>query len=314
MESPLAYNALGDDTTPSAVLRSSSSHLLRAASSTMQFTGGATVIPPSMGSGDDSTRRTRTLRRASRSTVQQRMMEDVWSRYQFRISIFIFTLVIFSFTMILLFYQALFAVLSNFSQPCDQPLNYYLATSFVVGQITPQIVKFFQRMRWAQGPRTTVAISMAGSIPGWITIAWGFLMVNSCKTCQETNPGLFYPTKNFIFGQVVLFVLTTVFFSVGFTGVLAYWSTLPADGLRPGCEEAVRKLTKVPLDAPELIDEEDGHIMECAICWESFADKSTVVRTSCSHHFHEECLLKWCRNHLDCPLCRASIGEASCSP
>jgi len=296
-----AWHRLGDEEEGATPLRRSSSQLLRAASST--FTGGATVLPPH---GDRSNRNV--LRRQNRSTVQQRMMEELWRRYQIRISLFIFTLVLFSFTMIWLFFDALNAVLLYNNLPCDQPLRFYLMTSFFVGQITPQIVKGLQQMPWTQSPRLTVLISMAGAIPGWIVIAWGFFMVNSCHTCQLTNPQLYYPTKRFILGQVVLFVLTTVFFSVGFGGVLAYVSTA-ADNCRPGCEPSVTKLPKVPNDSEELIDE-DGQSMECPICTDMFsANTKVVVRTHCGHHFHQACLARWCRNHLDCPMCRTTVGD-----
>lgn len=304
----------GEEVGGATPLWTSSSQLLRAASATL--TGGSTVMPPVTTVADTgryAASSRQLLRQQSRTTVQQRMMEELWRRYWIHISLFIFVLVVFSFTMIWLFFDALNAVLLYNNLPCDQPLRFYLVTSFFVGQITPQMVKSLQQMRWAQSQRFAVAISMAGAIPGWIVIAWGFLMVNSCKTCQTTNPLLYYPTKHFIIGQVVLFVLTTVFFSVGFTGVLAHLSTFK-DSLKPGCEPSVRKLPKVPNDSPELIDE-DGQSMECPICTESYASNTkAVVRTPCGHFFHEACLARWCKNHLDCPMCRAQIGEIAASP
>merc|ERR1711972_136585 len=188
-----------------------------------------------------------------------------------------------------------YAVLVYNSLPCDQPLGSYLLVTFGVGQLTPQFVKRLQQREWAQSPRVAMAISVAGSIPGWTVIAWGFYMINASKTCMKTNPGLYYPTKHFILGQVVLFVLTTLFFSFGFAGVLAFWSTIK-DDLRPGCEDTVRKqLAKVPLNSPELVDEDDGKSKECPICTETFSSTSqAVVRTPCCHYFHESCLARWC--------------------
>lgn len=55
---------------------------------------------------------------------------------------------------------------------------------------------------------------------------------------------------------MVLFVLTTLFFSVGFRGVLAFASSLPRD--RPGCRRAVLALPQVPGDSPELRDAQDA--------------------------------------------------------
>merc|ERR1719436_1047444 len=95
-------------------------------------------------------------------------------------------------------------------------------------------------------------------------------MIRSCRTCAKSAPCLFFPTKHFICGQVILFVLTTIFFSFGFSGVLSYASTLK-DSVRPGCREAVLALPKVPNDSEELIDPEDGQVLECPICAETFA-------------------------------------------
>merc|ERR1712137_115236 len=104
-------------------------------------------------------------------------------------------------------------------------MGYYIATSIVVGQITPTIIKAIREMllrnRWI-----TMTINLAGAVPGWAVIAWGAHMVSECKTCQVTNPGLYYPAKYFIFGQIMLLMLTTLFFSVGFSSVLTFMSTL----------------------------------------------------------------------------------------
>lgn len=300
------YQAFGEDEqTP---LRRSSSRILRTASLT--FTGGATVVPPALESFTEARSEEQTLRRMSRSSVQQRMFEELWYRYQIQISACIGLLVAFCFMMIILFLRAMLAVVLYRHERCDQPLRFYLATSFSVGQITPQIVKRLQRMSWAQGPRVSARISFAGSFPGWAVLVWGIHMMCACKTCPETNPGLYYPTKSFIYAQVLLFALTSVFFSVGYRTVLTYWSTV-ADRMRPGCDAAVRELPKVPQDSSKLIDAEDGEVMECPICCEAFSGDSAIVSTPCSHYFHEDCLARWCTNHIDCPMCRAPVGKAN---
>jgi len=167
--------------------RSQSDRLLRAASRT--FTGGATVLPEAPIEGRPSMRRMQT------STVQERMLEELWNRYYIPIGIFTFTLVLFSFTMVGLFYGALYAVFVYGSLPCDQPLDWYLLVSLVIGQISPHLLKFMKQ-RWR--PRTlrqTETMNFLSSVPGWMVMVWGLSMVRSCRTCQETNPMLFYATK-----------------------------------------------------------------------------------------------------------------------
>lgn len=43
---------------------------------------------------------------------------------------------------------------------------------------------------------------------------------------------------------------------------------------------------------------------ECAICLES---SNSLVKVSCSHVFHEECLAKWLEKNYSCPTCRKVI-------
>jgi len=235
------------------------------------------------------------------------MLEEVWNTYQVPIAILVVLLVFFSVMIVLLFFGALFATAMFFTLPCDQPLNRYFVSSLAVGHLAPWLVKQVLRRPWVRrSPRRILLVSVCGSVPGWTVMAWGFWMVWSCRTCQQTNPHLYYPVKHFIYGQVVLFMLTTVFFSIGFRGVLAYASTLAES---PGCQDAVRALPKVPGDAPELLDPTDGTLVDCPICAESFGSELAVVRTPCGHHFHEHCLARWCANHVDCPMCRAPVGE-----
>ncbi|RYR09900.1 hypothetical protein Ahy_B05g078337 isoform A [Arachis hypogaea] len=65
------------------------------------------------------------------------------------------------------------------------------------------------------------------------------------------------------------------------------------------------------------IDEQDDDA-ECAICLEKFGhgneDSSVeVVRTNCSHVFHDHCMFRWlrgcsnCQSPYSCPLCRCII-------
>ncbi|XP_015964968.1 probable E3 ubiquitin-protein ligase XERICO [Arachis duranensis] len=65
------------------------------------------------------------------------------------------------------------------------------------------------------------------------------------------------------------------------------------------------------------IDEQDDDA-ECAICLEKFGhgneDSSVaVVRTNCSHVFHDHCMFHWlrgcanCQSPYSCPLCRCII-------
>ncbi|KAI4305737.1 hypothetical protein L6164_029085 [Bauhinia variegata] len=46
----------------------------------------------------------------------------------------------------------------------------------------------------------------------------------------------------------------------------------------------------------------------CSICLDKFGDlTSEVVGTPCSHAFHQDCILRWLKNHWSCPLCRYQV-------
>jgi len=142
-------------------------------------------------------------------------------------------------------------------------------------------------------------------------------MISEAKTCQKTNADLFYATKNFIIGQAICtscVLLITIVLGLGFRRLLLLLSSLVQN---PGCETAVHKLPKVDPDDKELVDVEDGESKSCIICLEELSAKkksSAIVRTPCSHFFHEDCLATWCKNHMDCPICREQVGEADSSP
>lgn len=48
---------------------------------------------------------------------------------------------------------------------------------------------------------------------------------------------------------------------------------------------------------------------DCAICYESLkgSNEDKIYKTPCTHIFHAECLKKWVRSKLECPLCRAKL-------
>jgi hypothetical protein len=49
------------------------------------------------------------------------------------------------------------------------------------------------------------------------------------------------------------------------------------------------------------------YLIRCPICLENPVNKTTA----CSHHFCEECIDSWMREHSTCPLCRANINNGT---
>ena len=50
----------------------------------------------------------------------------------------------------------------------------------------------------------------------------------------------------------------------------------------------------------------------CAICLDEFsiegvAAAARVIRTPCSHIYHEDCIVEWLENSNMCPMCRYEL-------
>lgn len=167
--------------------------------------------------------------------------------------------------------------------------------------ISPKLLEFF--------PGRPFAAAVTAYLPCLGVMVWGVHMVYSCETCFVTNPGLFYATRNLIFMQIVYSITMTITFGCGVAAVILFLLSLGED-FSPGCVEAVKKLPQIAVDSPELIDPEDGLVMDCTICLANFStvNGQVILKTPCGHYFHDNCLLTWCKNHMDCPICRGDVG------
>jgi hypothetical protein len=250
----------------------------------------------------------------TRQQVQQRLTQEVMSLFWGHAPLMFAVLAFFAFLFIALMYCFFGAVLAamNYSDlPCDEPLKYYVLVICLWSQFPGRVVQCLQD-RYSLGPYGVAAAAIAMSVPGWILIGWGVYMVTESETCHETNPVLFYKTRNYVYAQVMFaagLLVVSLYSIFGLHSLLLIINRLNAT---PGCQKAVQKLEKVPLDSADLVDAEDGRVADCPICLDSLAgtDRTKeVVRAPCKHCYHEECLTTWCKNHLDCPLCRQGIGE-----
>mmetsp|Transcript_104799 Transcript_104799/g.185082 ORF Transcript_104799/g.185082 Transcript_104799/m.185082 type:complete len:615 (+) Transcript_104799:62-1906(+) len=242
-----------------------------------------------------------------RDRLHEHVTAEMWQAPICLFIAFIFILVFFGFLFALVFYffKALLAVIGTWGEPCDQPIKFY----FIVHLIWSRLPQILERSLAENGvsPITQMCASGCSTAVSWMIIYWGYTMVNSARTCPKTNPELYYSMKSYIYLQLwfslfcLIFMLGMCYGARRFMLLAMQMSSNPV-----GCAKAVHNLPKVRAGDPELLDE-DGEVLACPICIEPVSDGA--VRTPCGHFFHEECLATWCIAHLDCPLCRQTVGE-----
>jgi hypothetical protein len=229
------------------------------------------------------------------------LLEDVWRRYGFRITACLLILVAGFTAIVTLFVVAINAVVNNFNKPCDQPLRWYIFVMLAVGQSNSRLVSVLSQ-------RLPGVASCVGACPGMAILGWGLYMIHASHSCAKTCPEIYYPMRRYIYGQACFFALLSIYATVGLSMLLLYASSL-GDDLMPGCEETVRKFPKVPSGDASLLDTQTWEPLECPICADSYDGGKGVVRTPCEHLFHEDCLARWCKNHVDCPICRGVFAD-----
>jgi len=243
--------------------------------------------------------------------INQRLMSEFFSfvsTFKVWTAIAVLLIILLVVLVGVIFFQALYATIYYRDKPCDQPLKYYMIVALLWCQV-PSILRSFIFHYYDAGPTARFLCSLILSLPGWIILGSGAYMIGTSKTCHETNPELFFPLRGFIQCQIGLSVFALV---VTIFGVIKMRTILQAFNKiveAPGCLDTVRQLPHVSKDSPELKDD-DGQFIDCSICMDEIVneDNEIILRVPCGHCFHEDCLLEWCKNHLDCPLCRQQIG------
>jgi len=309
---PEAPSELPPNPGPQLLRSNSTSSTRLLAASSAALTGGAAVLPPSP-AADERTPLLRDNRRSREADqVQQRLMAEfmnIISLCKVWLVILLVLMLAAVVTVTILFVQAIFATFFNQDKPCDQPLKYYMIATLLWSQVPSWGSSFVRQRLPDQGPLASLLVSIAFSLPGWGILAYGVYMVNSAKTCQQTNPDLFFPLQRFVYAQIAVAVITGLLTVLGFFSLRYLLLVVNQLNEQPGCTKAVKELPTVEKGSAELIDE-DGQVMDCPICMDVLGESGReVVRVPCNHYFHQECLHQWCTNHVDCPMCRQQIGK-----
>jgi len=287
----------------------SAQRLFRATSLTL--TAGALVLPPQPPEPEE----TPLLgRRRDSDQVQQRLVSELLS-FVGLCKVWLVLLLLLMFVtgviVMVMFFQAIFATIFYQDKPCDQPLlKWYMVFTLLWSQVPPCASSFVRaRLQMLQqSALVSFCASVLFSLPGWVILGYGVYMVQHAETCPKTNPQLFYPIERFIYAQIGVALIAFLLTVLGFFSLRYLLLALNRLGENPGCAKAVEKLEVVDKHSPDLADT-DGQIMDCPICMEAYSEAGDVVRAPCKHNFHKACLLTWCKNHVDCPMCRQPVGE-----
>mmetsp|Transcript_30830 Transcript_30830/g.70733 ORF Transcript_30830/g.70733 Transcript_30830/m.70733 type:complete len:330 (+) Transcript_30830:100-1089(+) len=268
--------------------------------------------------------RSSTTRLEGRTVVQERIRTEaaqtirVQMRSQIRMAMPLIVLVMISvvvvvFISILLTVRAFWATMQYWDFPCDQPLRYYVIVSWGYGSLAEKLINPKMRpllqQRFGSEPWQMFVYACVTAVPSWIIFGWGMGMVNKCHTCQDTSPILYSCIKDFIrfqiFAACIYFFIAYIFFLLAHRLMLRLMSINPVQS----CVQSVEKLPQLEQSSSLLLDPDDGQVKDCCICLGALAGPSVVVKTPCEHLFHLDCLKAWAKAHVDCPLCRAPIGE-----
>ncbi|XP_065060230.1 E3 ubiquitin-protein ligase RNF126-like [Rhopilema esculentum] len=78
---------------------------------------------------------------------------------------------------------------------------------------------------------------------------------------------------------------------------------LEGSGPPPADKENIDKLPKIQISQEDVDNE-----LECAVCKDSFVLHEQVLKLSCNHKFHSDCVKPWLQLHDSCPVCRCSLS------
>lgn len=67
------------------------------------------------------------------------------------------------------------------------------------------------------------------------------------------------------------------------------------------------KIDEIP--KVQVTAEEVEKKLQCSVCWEDFVLDETVRKLSCSHLYHEQCIVPWLDLHGTCPICRKLLDD-----
>jgi len=205
---------------------------------------------------------------------------------------------------------------------CDSPLLAYAYLSLGVFLYSPhhksakKLIFGYDRLR--DGPRRPRAVVIFDRTYQLFFIIYVFLGVHwttSCKTCQETAPSIYLSAL--VFSIVLVTLLFLLLLPLLCVPCIFVWlmrqGFLFAEPPSKGCAPDVIEKMEVVNFGDEVFDDEVNP-RECCICMGEFTGEETIVRTTCKHIFHKDCVGSWLKSKQLCPLCRENLNGVNNDP
>lgn len=193
--------------------------------------------------------------------------------------------------------------------PCDVPLSDWLIVKMVLDACSPQLQ--------GRSENELQPVSWAFILLQNCWLGVGYHWVFSSKTCEATNPSLFYLVRFLVvFWTLVLLLVVALPLLLSLVVLVVVY--LVRAGIiknpRAADGDTLQRMHRVPYD-PSLFSASDAiddprPSSECCCCCDGFGPDKVIVRTPCKHYYHETCLGDWLKLAKTCPLCRCDLDEA----
>lgn len=76
------------------------------------------------------------------------------------------------------------------------------------------------------------------------------------------------------------------------------------NGNPPASESVIEGLERIEINTENI---EDYNKETCIICADDFLIGNKLISLSCSHFFHDQCIITWLRKRNQCPVCRKEL-------
>jgi len=210
---------------------------------------------------------------------------------------------------------AAIAVDQDAGLPCDTPVRAYVWgfifllcwVSWCQSLFVKCVLRYDPREDGAERP---LRVQVYQTLFLFINIGWniaGLVWVLNSKTCAETAPHMFESAKVLVFLQLTVYLMLSLVMGALLWMVWAIRHGQIKTNAAP--DGFVDSLEVVAYD-PAVFDD-DRQPKDCPICYDAFeaelGENGPIVKTSCGHVYHKQCLGNWLNSQRTCPVCRKDL-------